>query len=191
MAEHEIFLAALDIAHPSQRAAFLEQSCAGDAALRKQVEDLLAAHERSGEFLDVPALQQMADNLQGTARTTTIDGHGEIDLSFLQPSTDPASLGRLLHYEIREVIGRGGFGIVLKALDGKLERVVAIKVMSPELAATSPARKRFLREARAAAAHLRTETRLTFVGGGSPDAGTLTPTAASGGTGHMSAGNST
>lgn len=152
MAEHEIFLAALDIADPSQRAAFLEQSCAGDAALRKQVEDLLAAHMRTGEFLDVPALQQMADNLQGTARTTTIDGHGEIDLSFLQPSTDPASLGRLLHYEIREVIGRGGFGIVLKALDGKLERVVAIKVMSPELAATSPARKRFLREARAAAA---------------------------------------
>src|SRR5205807_2212800 len=45
----------------------------------------------------------------------------------------------------------GGFGVVLKAFDPALQRVVAIKMMSAELAATSPARKRFLREARAAA----------------------------------------
>jgi tetratricopeptide (TPR) repeat protein len=43
-------------------------------------------------------------------------------------------------------------GIVLRAFDDKLHRVVAIKVMAPQLAATSPPRKRFLREARAAAA---------------------------------------
>ena len=51
-----------------------------------------------------------------------------------------------------EVLGQGGFGIVFKAFDEMLHRVVAIKVMAPQLAATSPARKRFLREARAAAA---------------------------------------
>src|SRR5262249_12183610 len=62
------------------------------------------------------------------------------------------SLGRLAHYEILEVIGQGGMGIVLRAFDEKLHRVVAIKVMAPSLAATSPPRKRFLREARAAAA---------------------------------------
>src|SRR5262249_37266779 len=45
-----------------------------------------------------------------------------------------------------------GFGIVLKAFDEMLHRVVAIKVMAPRLATTSPARKRFLREARASAA---------------------------------------
>ena len=50
------------------------------------------------------------------------------------------------------MLGRGGFGVVLKAFDEMLHRVVAIKVMAPQLAATSPARKRFLREARAAAA---------------------------------------
>src|SRR5262249_56032623 len=55
-------------------------------------------------------------------------------------------------YEIREGGGQGGMGIVLRALDEKLNRVVAIKVMAPELATTSPPRKRFLREARAAAA---------------------------------------
>ncbi len=75
-----------------------------------------------------------------------------LSLFFLQPSAKPDSLGRLAHYEVLEVIGRGGMGIVLRAFDDKLHRVVAIKVMSPQLAATSPPRKRFLREARAAAA---------------------------------------
>ncbi len=49
------------------------------------------------------------------------------------------------------MLGRGGFGIVFRAFDSVLHRIVAIKVLAPELAATSPARKRFLREARAAA----------------------------------------
>ena len=51
-----------------------------------------------------------------------------------------------------EIIGEGGFGIVMKAFDDVLHRVVAIKIMTAEMAATSPARKRFLREARASAA---------------------------------------
>ena len=50
-----------------------------------------------------------------------------------------------------EVLGRGGFGIVVRAFDETLHRMVAIKVLSPQLASTSPARKRFLREARASA----------------------------------------
>ena len=76
----------------------------------------------------------------------------ESALSFLQPSEKPGSLGRLAHYEVLEVLGNGGFGIVLQAFDEKLHRVVAIKVMAPHLAATSAARKRFVREARSAAA---------------------------------------
>ena len=75
----------------------------------------------------------------------------EIPLGYLEPAENPDSLGRLGHYEVQEVLGRGAFGIVLKAFDEKLHRVVAIKVLSPEMAATSPARKRFLREARASA----------------------------------------
>ena len=68
------------------------------------------------------------------------------------PSNKPDSLGRLGHYEVLEVLGKGAFGTVLKAFDEKLHRMVAIKVMSAELALESPARKRFLREARSAAA---------------------------------------
>ncbi|MHB8897515.1 MAG: protein kinase domain-containing protein [Thermoguttaceae bacterium] len=61
----------------------------------------------------------------------------------------PARLGG---YEVLEVVGRGGMGTVLKARDRRLERLVAIKVLNPELASSGPARLRFLREARAAAA---------------------------------------
>jgi WD40 repeat protein len=75
----------------------------------------------------------------------------ETVLEFLQPPGQPKALGRLGHYEVLEVLGRGAFGIVFRAFDTTLERVVAIKVLAPEMAATSPARKRFLREARAAA----------------------------------------
>jgi len=157
MNEQSIFLTALEIAAPKERESYLDQACADDPTLRKQVEALLAAHERSGEFLDVPALKQMAGdsgdpNIGAETSINASASEGEIDLSFLEPSNAPGSLGRLRHYEVREVIGRGGCGIVLKAFDKKLERIVAIKIMAPELAATSPARKRFLREARATAA---------------------------------------
>jgi serine/threonine-protein kinase len=73
-------------------------------------------------------------------------------LDFLEPSTHPASLGRLGDYEVLEVLGRGGMGIVLKAFDPALHRPVAIKVLAAEYAANGAARKRFAREAIAAAA---------------------------------------
>src|SRR5262249_54877775 len=62
------------------------------------------------------------------------------------------ALGRIGHYHVLAVNGRGGMGMVLKAFDKELQRVVAIKVMAPHLAATGMARKRFRREAQAAAA---------------------------------------
>jgi serine/threonine protein kinase len=73
------------------------------------------------------------------------------DLDFLQPSTRPDSLGRLGHYEMLQMLGRGEFGIVFRAFDEQLRRVVAIKVLAPQLAATSGARIRFLREGRSSA----------------------------------------
>jgi 2-keto-4-pentenoate hydratase len=175
-----IFCAATEINDPSARAAYLDKACAGDAALRRHVESLLAAHERSGDFLDMPAGEQLAgtplshgerlapppgvaddQRIPSVKRaysdpdvtsTEQSDDGDEIELGFLQPASKPGSLGRLGHYDVLAVLGRGGFGVVLKAFDETLHRIVAIKVMAPHLATTSPPRKRFLREARASAA---------------------------------------
>ena len=76
----------------------------------------------------------------------------ETPIDFLDPSQQADSMGRLGTYEISEVVGRGGMGVVLKGYDAKLQRVVAVKVLAPELAGNPTARKRFLREAQAAAA---------------------------------------
>jgi len=70
----------------------------------------------------------------------------------LLPPTHPEMLGRLGRYEVERLIGTGGMGVVFKAFDTELNRPVAIKLLAPYLASSGPARKRFSREARAAAA---------------------------------------
>ena len=73
-------------------------------------------------------------------------------VDFLQPSQNKESLGRLGNIEIRQFIGQGAHGIVLKGFQDELNRLVAVKVMAPHLASVVAARKRFAREARATAA---------------------------------------
>ena len=162
MTERTIFLAAIEISDPAERAGYVAQACDGDTNLRTQVEQLLRHHEESSQFLEKPAGASSSDV------EMTIVGHGASDedddqssaalsgeaelRKYLQPATRPGWLGRLAHYEIEQTLGRGAFGIVVKAFDEKLHRVVAIKLMNPDLASTSPPRKRFLREARTAAA---------------------------------------
>jgi eukaryotic-like serine/threonine-protein kinase len=173
----DLFFAALDKGTAAERAAYLDSACGGDAGLRRQVEKLLKAHPKVGDFLSKSAAEQLAaagppDATQEFDAST--DGHGagpagrggpalarteggrsgddeDGALDFLQPSTRPDSLGRIGHYEILEVLGRGGFGIVFRAFDEVLQRVVAVKVLAPQLAVSSPPRKRFLREARSSA----------------------------------------
>ena len=59
MNERTIFLEALDREGPA-RAAYLDAACAGRPLLRKRVEELLRCHREAGDFLDVPALEQLA-----------------------------------------------------------------------------------------------------------------------------------
>ena len=73
-------------------------------------------------------------------------------LDFLSPPSHPEMLGQLGRYQIEQVIGAGGMGIVLKGFDTDLNRPVAVKVLAPHLAHSGAARQRFAREARAAAA---------------------------------------
>jgi eukaryotic-like serine/threonine-protein kinase len=76
----------------------------------------------------------------------------DVFLDFLDSPEDPAHLGRLGPFAITELLGRGGMGIVLKGFDSALNRPVAIKVLAPHFASSGAARKRFAREAQAAAA---------------------------------------
>ena len=76
----------------------------------------------------------------------------EAALSFLRQAERPGLLGYLGDYEVQEVIGRGGMGVVFKAFDPALHRLVAIKIMAGAVAGSATARRRFAREAQAAAA---------------------------------------
>jgi tRNA A-37 threonylcarbamoyl transferase component Bud32 len=71
--------------------------------------------------------------------------------ALLAPPQEPGEIGRLGNYRVLEVLGEGGMGMVLRAVDPTLHREVALKVMKPSIAADDSARERFLREARAAA----------------------------------------
>jgi serine/threonine protein kinase len=86
---------------------------------------------------------------------TTPGGRRSPDLAeltaLLAPPDRPGDLGRLGPYRVLDVLGVGGMGAVFRAEDPELRRVVALKVMRPDVAAKSGARERFLREARAAA----------------------------------------
>jgi serine/threonine protein kinase len=174
---HAIFMAALEVADPAQQAAIVQRQCGADAELRQRVESLLMSHREAATVRDPSAATPLdaASALLGvTIRSDASPGagasaaaarqpepagehdrpkeqHEPVTLEFLEPSSKPGSLGRLGHHEVLEVLGRGGFGIVVRAFDETLHRMVAIKILAPELAATSPARKRFLREARASA----------------------------------------
>jgi len=147
----EIFIQAVQ-KDPADRPAFLAATCT-DSKLRTRVEALLKAHDTAGNFLDGPAVRPapLADTKDGRAGDSDPPSAHE-SLEFLAHSDTPGRLGLLAHYEILEILGRGGMGIVLRGVDVKLNRVVAIKVLAPQLAANALARQRFQREAQAAAA---------------------------------------
>jgi len=97
----------------------------------------------------------------------------DFGIEFLDSVDDPKALGSLGGYQVLEIIGRGGMGFVLKAFDLELRRYVAIKALAPHLAQSPLARKRFAREAQAAAAivhphvvaihHVQSSGRLPFL----------------------------
>lgn len=132
------------------------------AACRAELERMAAAERDWGTAGTI--LRQLADRDHGHADgPDTIGGSGEgpewyrecpVDFAvdFLMPAATPGGLGRLDDIEILEVAGRGSSGIVLKGWQEALRRLVAVKMLRPEVAEHAAARKRFVREAQAAAA---------------------------------------
>lgn len=157
MDELEIFTEALKHTNPGERKSYLDQTCGGNPVLRERVEKLLALHATDASLLNHRPEEILAFLEEQTLairkdlnRSEPRFAAGELT-PYLSPSPRPGAMGRLGHYDILEMLGQGAFGIVVKAFDNNLQRVVAIKFLSPQMAATSPPRNRFLREARATA----------------------------------------
>lgn len=147
--EQEALLAHLESCPACQRV--MEELAAGRdtwAGVARQ----LGGPTSSPDAALAEALEQAREARQSGAGTFGSDVVSELPLNFLAPSDDPAHLGKLDHYEVLEAVGRGAMGCVFRAFDEKLRRVVAIKVMSPQLATSASARARFVREGQAAAA---------------------------------------
>lgn len=152
MNEETIFATARQRKEGTERRDFLDQACAGKPELRAQVEALLRADAQAGSLLDYPPGMNATTNINPEKSAQADADIDHPSLSFLSPCDKPDRIGKLGPYEVFEVLGRGGMGIVLRGLDLKLNRVVAIKVLAPEFASNAMFRKRFLREAQAAAA---------------------------------------
>ena len=134
MNEQSIFATALAKKTADDRKAFLDEACGQDSALRAQVEELLAADAGAGSFLEHPPVGVDATVDASLSGKDTVDDDLPTGfLPFLEPCDKPDRLGKLGVYEIIEVVGQGGMGSVLRALDTKLSRIVAVKVMAPEL----------------------------------------------------------
>jgi|GEM_PF-2949282 serine/threonine protein kinase len=148
----EIFSKSLQIRDAEERREYVQQACAGDAELAQRVLSLLMSAQEAGSFLESP----LQKNEQAKMSTQTTIEWGQAgwksEFPYLKAPINPGDIGSMGPYRILQCIGRGGMGIVFRAFDPKLQRVVAIKVLAPKIAIDPMARKRFEREARSAAA---------------------------------------
>jgi eukaryotic-like serine/threonine-protein kinase len=118
----EMLAAALE-REPADRPAYLNQVCT-ESSLRREVESLIAAHEQGDDgFMEYPSLERNS----------------------LKSGT------KLGPYEILAPLGAGGMGEVYRARDPRLDREVALKILSAGLLADEAARRRFRKEALALA----------------------------------------
>src|SRR5262245_1675998 len=107
-----IFGRALEIETPGERAAYLDDVCAGDATLRTEVENLLATLGRAGDFMCRPAAQAAVET---------------------QPQPIAERPGTAIGpYKLMEQIGEGGMGLVFVADQTQpVRRRVALKIIKP------------------------------------------------------------
>jgi eukaryotic-like serine/threonine-protein kinase len=118
---------------PTERAAFLLRSCAGDEALRQEVESLLANEGEAKSFIEAPALEVAAKGM-AEDRSQSLIG------------------GQVGSFKVLSLLGVGGMGEVYLGEDQRLDRTIALKILPTELASDPERMRRFIREAKAASA---------------------------------------
>jgi eukaryotic-like serine/threonine-protein kinase len=132
----QLFGEALEL-QPERRAAFLDQACRGAPELRRLVEELLRDNQLAASFLAEPIL--------------TPDGGAAVSATQSAASLHLSAGTKLGRYSIVEPLGAGGMGVVYRARDEKLERVVALKLLAPGMFTGDEARRRVHKEALALA----------------------------------------
>ena len=160
MSERAIFFEALDLDDPAERTAFLDRACAGDTVLRQRIEALLRSHASAGDFLATPAAQQLAAGADMPARDAGSTGNKtkpmQQDCTYRRVSWGrPAGPIRSADWDItrswRSSVRAAWVsccGPSTTSCTGSLPS----RYRLPQLAASGPARQRFVREAQASAA---------------------------------------
>ena len=118
---------------PADRPAYLQRCCGSDDELRQAVEKMLAAIEEVGSFLDAPAVEALSE-------------------SAIAQMAHPLIGRDISHFKILDRLGEGGMGEVYSALDKRLDRKVALKLLPAEYTHEPDRVRRFEQEAKAASA---------------------------------------
>ena len=137
----QLYHAALE-REPGAREAFLDEACAGDEDLRREVAGLLACDLPSDSFIQSPAIEIAAKAL---AAEPLIEAS-------TNPMRGPIAGSQIGAYQLLSLLGRGGMGEVHLALDTRLGRRVAVKLLPAEFTTDAGRVRRFAQEARAASA---------------------------------------
>src|SRR5262245_22044947 len=127
---------------PGAREAFLDDACAGDEDLRREVVGLLACDVPSDSFIRSPAIEIAAKAMAAEPLIEASD----------KPMGGLIGVSQIGAYQLLEPLGRGGMGEVYLALDTRLGRKVAVKLLPAEFTTDDGRVRRFAQEARAASA---------------------------------------
>ncbi len=129
---------------------------AGEPMSWQVVENALKHEHHSGSSFAAKLSPRDSADVASSDEIDALDSHtikpSDFIVDYLQPSENKDALGKVGQIEIQQFIGQGAHGVVLKGYQAELNRRVAVKLMAPHLASVVAARKRFAREARAAAA---------------------------------------